>query len=128
MAAPRITSNLDHTALPLHAGERAFSVSRDGWFAGRSWEAEEVVVVEPGTPEEGDLVVMVGLRGLCRLGRILEGQLVGAAGEPCAAELWRVAGRVRRTLRSRPPFWISERAPGAVPSEREERQLSLFAA
>lgn len=133
MNTPRIHIADSSLTVPVGANERCFQVSREGWFADRSWSHDELLVVNTEGAEEGDLVVLHGrLPGQVRLGCIVDEQLVGAAGEPCDGSYWRVVGRVVRTLRSSPPFWLSqrveasERAVTAV-SGGTARQLSLFA-
>lgn len=128
---------------------QAFSVVRDGMFAGRMFRSGEVALVHGG-PEEGDAVVLVAQGpGRPRLGRVQGNQLVGDRGEPCLMSRWEVAGRVIGVARPMGAVWVIEHFDGmtaeavvdgrftatlaeATPVQATQavpiRQLDLFAA
>ncbi|MCB9688762.1 MAG: hypothetical protein H6735_27225 [Alphaproteobacteria bacterium] len=125
-------------------GSVAFEVIREGEFAGIRMGVGDVLVCR-GDARQGDHTVLVaqGL-GRPRLGSRRGGRWLGDAGEPCAEERWRSAGKlVARCRRTRQgwiadlldPVWAGEQAPAVsqapVPMEAPQptaAQLSLFAA
>jgi hypothetical protein len=112
------------------AGIEAFVVVREGVFGGRAFGVGEVLLCR-GEARNGDETVLVALgHGRPRLGTRRNGRWLGDAGEPCAPERWRPAGRLVGRLRSGGGRQTVELFHGEVVADLPAApvQLSLFAA
>lgn len=111
---------IDAAVLPeaLRAADTSlFAVVTAGVFGGRSWKPGDVLVVRPSVRSNGPSVLVSRRPERCMLGRSLDGQLFGDAGEPCAPARWSVAGEVCAVLH----------AAGAVASACERFGASVRA-
>jgi hypothetical protein len=130
MNAPLLQSAPRTTSAPV-PGVEAFLVVREGTFGGRTFAAGELVWCR-GEVRNGDETVLVALgHGRPRFGARRNARWLGDAGEPCAAERWRSAGRLVGRSRYVAGGWVVELfQDGAVaePAAPVTHQLSLFAA
>lgn len=113
-------------------GSVAFEVVREGEFAGMFLAAGDVLVCR-GEAVQGDHTVLVALGlGRPRLGSRRGGRWLGDAGEPCAEERWRSAGRLVARCRRTRQGWVADLLDANGIPEAETTvaaaQLSLFAA
>jgi hypothetical protein len=85
---------------PPAPGLESFVVAREGTFGGRWFGVGDVVLCR-GDVRNGDDTVLVALgHGRPRFGTRRNGRWHGDAGEPCAAERWRAAGRLVGRVRA----------------------------
>ena len=119
--------------VPLAAGQagpvEAFVVVREGAFGGEVYGVGDVLLCR-GDARNGDATVLVATGvGRPRLGLRRNGRWLGDAGEPCAEERWRSAGRLVGRIRSTVNGPVVELRDLALPVDVPASvQLSLFAA
>jgi hypothetical protein len=137
MNAPLLQAAPRSTTAPA-VGVESFVVVREGQFGGRSFGVGDLVWCR-GEARNGDDTVLVALGlGRPRFGARRNARWFGDAGEPCAPERWRSAGRVVGRSRNLGGGWVvelfqpdefdQEQAAVAVVATRRADQLSLFAA
>lgn len=138
-ASPRVRALLP--ALPEHV--EAFVVVHEGAFGGREHAAGDILICR-GAVDDGDTVLVALGHGRPRLGSVIDGRLVGDAGEPCHPARWRAAGQLVASYRQGAHGWVVHLLGGAfddavaapqeaaeaspVPAAVQGAQLSLFAA
>lgn len=100
---------------PPVPGVEVFLVVREGTFGGREYGVGDLVLCR-GEARPGDDTVLVALgHGRPRFGSRRNARWLGDAGEPCAAERWRSAGRVVGRSRRAGGGWVVDLfAPGEV--------------
>ena len=101
-AAPGVRAHFPRTVDP----DRLYVVVEGGTFCGRRWDSGELLETEQS--EEGLAILVPRGVGRVRLGTVCGNRLYGDSGEPCLAERWSVAGRVRAVHRPAGDAWSSE--------------------
>lgn len=133
MSAPILEPITSNALPPEVEGAELFRVVRGGAFAGRSWEAGELMMCR-GEPRSGDAVVLVsrGRQGRPRVGRLEGTRFLGEVGEPCHPARWRSSGPLVAAWRPRGERWVIEQVEVArhrglgegPPSKASARPLS----
>lgn len=101
-AAPGVRARFPRSLDP----DRLYYVVQGGTFCGRRWNPGELV--EVSDRDEGMAILVPRGVGRVQLGTVSGTRLYGDSGEPCLAERWSVAGRVRAVHRPAGEEWASE--------------------
>ncbi len=102
-AAPSVRQRCPRQVDP----DRLYVVVEGGTFDGRRWDSGELVEADP-MGDEGIAILAPRGVGRVKLGTVSGTRLYGDSGEPCLAERWVVAGRVRAVHRLAGDDWSSE--------------------
>jgi len=131
-------------------GMSLFVVESGGQYAGRNFQAGELVVCGDGARAGESVVLVPRGRGRVRLGAVKGTHLIGDGGEVCSQARWAVAGHLKAIIRPVavdeprdeqvsvrlpvPRGWVVEpwrqsvrqRLASRAKERRSEDQLSLF--